>query len=112
MSVVESFRVPATSFRDRNNWSGGHYQLALELGERDDDVVDRAFRALWAAARVALAETARQVHKVTPFRLGLIGCEVSGTASAVQLAGTAPSERAMGYLIPRGRELAFFAATQ
>lgn len=34
------------------NWSGGFYELVLELGPADDARLDRAVRALWRAADV------------------------------------------------------------
>lgn len=33
---------------DRNNWLGGHYQLVLDLGPRDDTRLRAAMEALWS----------------------------------------------------------------
>lgn len=35
-----------------DNWHGAYYELAMELGEADDDRLDRALRAVWASAGV------------------------------------------------------------
>lgn len=40
----------ATAFTDPDNWSGGFYELSLEIGERDDGRLQRALTALWRAA--------------------------------------------------------------
>jgi hypothetical protein len=41
-----------TAFADGENWTGGFYELAMELGPTDDDRLGRALTALWAAAGV------------------------------------------------------------
>lgn len=41
-----------TSFTDPENWAGGFYELSLELGDRDDDRLDRAVNALWVGAAI------------------------------------------------------------
>lgn len=51
-----------SSFRDEGNWSGFYYELAIELGERGDQALDRAFRALWLAARVEGCFASRSVE--------------------------------------------------
>ena len=38
---------------DEDNWRGGFYELALELGQRDDDRLERALLALWQEATVS-----------------------------------------------------------
>ncbi|MEU4766338.1 hypothetical protein AB0H12_24085 [Actinosynnema sp. NPDC023794] len=40
------------AFTDAENWSGGFYELALEIGDRDDERLQRALTALWRAAAV------------------------------------------------------------
>lgn len=35
-----------------DNWDGGFYELALELGDTDDDRLEHAVGALWSSARV------------------------------------------------------------
>ncbi|MBB5786842.1 hypothetical protein [Jiangella mangrovi] len=43
----------ASDLHDDALWLGGAYELAMELGERDDTRLDAALAALWAAAGVA-----------------------------------------------------------
>ncbi|GGX24636.1 hypothetical protein [Streptomyces lomondensis] len=40
------------AFRDQNNWSGGYYELAIEVGSTDDARLEALLRALWSAADV------------------------------------------------------------
>ncbi|WAZ26144.1 hypothetical protein STRCI_007694 [Streptomyces cinnabarinus] len=40
------------AFRDRTNWLGGYYELAIEIGSTEDARVEELLRALWAAAEV------------------------------------------------------------
>ena len=40
------------AFTDGENWNGGFYELAIELGPTDDDRLDRALVALWQEAGV------------------------------------------------------------
>ncbi|AEE47509.1 hypothetical protein [Cellulomonas fimi] len=42
-------RDPADA-ADDENWTGGYYELAIDLGPHDDGRLDAAVRALWAAA--------------------------------------------------------------
>ena len=42
-----------TAFTDQENWTGGFYELSLEVGDRDDDRLQRALVALWRAAAIA-----------------------------------------------------------
>jgi hypothetical protein len=59
-----------------------------------------------------LAEIGLAVARAAEFRLGLIGCEVSGLARAsdVSIQGI-PSERRMGYLWPSGNEVKYYRRT-
>lgn len=41
-----------TAFTDPENWSGGFYELELEIGVRDDGRLQRALTALWRAAAI------------------------------------------------------------
>ncbi|MBC6446189.1 hypothetical protein [Actinokineospora xionganensis] len=41
-----------TTFTDDENWSGGFYQLAIEVGDPDDDRLHRTLETLWVAARI------------------------------------------------------------
>ncbi|MFD4668905.1 hypothetical protein ACFWNN_04170 [Lentzea sp. NPDC058450] len=40
------------SFTDRENWTGGFYELSLEIGDHDDARLERALTALWQAAGI------------------------------------------------------------
>lgn len=40
------------AFRDQTNWSGGFYELAIEVGSSDDDHLQAVLGALWSAADV------------------------------------------------------------
>ncbi|MFF7559841.1 hypothetical protein OIE43_02590 [Streptomyces pseudovenezuelae] len=40
------------SFRDQTNWSGGYYELAIEVGASDDARIQAVLSALWSAADV------------------------------------------------------------
>ncbi len=39
-------QAPPDQIDDDENWVGGHYELALELGPRDDSRLDQAYKAL------------------------------------------------------------------
>lgn len=41
-----------TAFTDTENWTGGFYELSMEIGDRDDERLQRAVTALWRAAGV------------------------------------------------------------
>ena len=43
---------PPDQIADDDNWIGGHYQLALELGDRDDARLEAAFEAMREFAHV------------------------------------------------------------
>lgn len=192
----------ASDLQDEALWLGGSYELALELGDRDDARLHAALVAVWRAADVEgclamhgepreyvdvpctleqlerhgrlvgttafpngtrvicgvravrqesgtdwlvffipvgsleraeprsaafpfrggdsllwrrpldrrLSELGRQVYAAVPYRLGLIGPEVTGMTSARKLAGGPPEERWAGYLIPAGDELSYHYA--
>ncbi|MFD8237175.1 hypothetical protein ACFV20_35535 [Streptomyces sp. NPDC059696] len=40
------------AFRDRSNWSGGFYELAIEVGSTDDAALQAVLSAVWSAAEV------------------------------------------------------------
>jgi hypothetical protein len=44
--------VTADDMSDAENWTGGFYELSLDLGATDDVRLDRAVRSLWRAAGV------------------------------------------------------------
>ncbi|MFG2901940.1 hypothetical protein ACGFZH_33265 [Streptomyces zaomyceticus] len=41
-----------SGFRDRTNWSGGYYELAIEVGSSDDARIQACLSALWSAADI------------------------------------------------------------
>lgn len=41
-----------TAFADPENWTGGFYELSLEVGDRDDERLQRGLSALWRAAAI------------------------------------------------------------
>ena len=43
--------VDPTAFTDPENWTGGWYELALELGQRCDERLDHALRVWCVVAR-------------------------------------------------------------
>jgi hypothetical protein len=60
-----------------------------------------------------LAEVGRAVFQAAPFRLGLIGFEVSGDTTADELMKTGvPGERAFGYLWPADQPLTWYPTNQ
>lgn len=59
-----------------------------------------------------LAELGRKVYEEVPFRLGIIGSEVSGQAYWHQMQWGVPADRADGYLIPDANELRYYPATK
>ncbi|WP_018350411.1 hypothetical protein [Longispora albida] len=42
----------SSKFTITDNWAGGFYELALELGDRSDERLERALRSAWAVAGV------------------------------------------------------------
>lgn len=51
--MMGAVAADASDLHDDALWLGGAYELAMELGERDDARLDAALTALWAAADVA-----------------------------------------------------------
>jgi hypothetical protein len=41
-----------TAFGDPENWTGGWYELGLDLGQRSDERLDHALRVLWREAGI------------------------------------------------------------
>ena len=56
-----------------------------------------------------LAEIATAIFRTDPFRLALIGHEVSGHTDAASLDGRVPDQRFIGYLLPHGGQLQYTA---
>lgn len=50
--LLETPITMPTSFTDRENWTGGFYELAIEVGDCDDDRLDREIAAAWADPRL------------------------------------------------------------
>lgn len=44
--------MDGSSFTDEENWCGGHYELVLEVGDRDDAQLDSVLRAIWGDPRL------------------------------------------------------------
>ncbi len=45
-------RVDASTLTDPESWVGGFYELAIELGERDDARLEEALRVVWSTPEV------------------------------------------------------------
>lgn len=97
------FYLPLGALADADPRVGAY---PFEEPESDGSFAWRAPLDTW------LAEIGRRVFGVVPFRLGIIGFEVSGVTSATDLGGQAPVDRPQtGYLIPQADGLGFFPAT-
>jgi hypothetical protein len=59
-----------------------------------------------------LADLGRRVYEEVPFRLGLIGVEVSGQMYSDGLASGVPTSRGNGLLVPKGNEIRYYGATE
>jgi hypothetical protein len=59
-----------------------------------------------------LAGIATTIFQAEPFRLALIGHEVSGDTDADKLDGRVPEQRFIGYLLPHGSQLDYMAANR
>ena len=57
-----------------------------------------------------LIELAIRIYERVPFRLGLVGCEVSGETTAAELTSI-PDERSIAYLAPEGDDLLVYRST-
>jgi hypothetical protein len=68
----------ASDLNDRENWHGGFYELAIELGRRDDARLERSLEVLWASAGMqgSFASTDGDGH--TPVALGRLSLERHG----------------------------------
>ncbi len=80
MTERDSKAHPST-FRSPEAWSGGHYELAILLGEHDDDRASSAAMRLWShplidgpyASKRELSETQHRVDPVQVLERGLYG---------------------------------------
>lgn len=83
-----------TSFTDPDNWAGRDYELSLEIGDSDEERLQRAVGALWRAAAVtgcygsSAGEPADQVAvPITVAALEKYG-QLLGTTRPAQVAGS------------------------
>lgn len=49
-------RADATNIADRENWTGGYYELSMRLGASDDGRLDAAVQQLWIVAGLKKAK--------------------------------------------------------
>lgn len=56
------------AFRDQTNWSGGFYELAIEVGSTQDAAIQAVLSAVWSAAEVrgSFASTDREPEDQEP----------------------------------------------
>ncbi|WP_326557831.1 hypothetical protein [Micromonospora sp. NBC_01796] len=73
------------SFTDEENWSGGFYELSIELGDLDHQGLQRALTALWRAASIDGCYGSRD-HE--PGEQAEVPCTVSSLATFGHLRGT------------------------
>lgn len=59
-----------------------------------------------------LADIATAIFQATPFRLAMIGHEVSGSTDAAALGGNVPEQRFVSYLLPHGGGLDYSPANR
>lgn len=85
-AAVYSVAPSAARFRDRNNWLGGHDELAIELGPRDDMRLDAAFRALWSSAGI---EHCVESNLIEPAEQSDVSLELAQMSRAGSLHGVA-----------------------
>jgi hypothetical protein len=74
-----------TAFTDQDNWAGGHYELAIELGDTSDERLQRALTAVWRAARI---EGCYRSLDHEPAAQPEIPCTVASLAEFGHLRGT------------------------
>jgi hypothetical protein len=70
----------SAAFTVFDNWAGGFYELAIEVGPPDDDRLERALRAVWTAAGVRGCHVRRDVEPAdqTSVTCGLAELEAHG----------------------------------
>ena len=91
-------------FVDDENWHGGYYELAIDLGARVDADADADDRLLAALAGVWSDPALEGCY--------LVGFEVSGEAAAGSVDEPMPEERWIGFVLPSEDGLRFFAANR
>ena len=55
--------MKAAEFTDEENWTGGYYELAIELGSRDDFRLEQALVAVWKLAALEGPFRSRSVRR-------------------------------------------------
>ncbi|MFD7258794.1 hypothetical protein [Streptomyces sp. NPDC059874] len=73
------------SFTDDENWSGGFYELAIEIGDRSDELLELGLSALWRAAAIDGCYGRRDRE---PGEEDEVSCTVSSLAEFGHLRGT------------------------
>ncbi|MFG1674673.1 hypothetical protein [Micromonospora sp. NPDC049282] len=68
------------AFTDAENWTGGFYELAIEVGDTDDERLDRVLGALWRAAGIRGCQLDRDREPdesiaVPPARSSVVGSD-------------------------------------
>ncbi|WP_211593339.1 hypothetical protein [Microbispora sp. H10836] len=74
-----------TAFTDSENWSGGYYELAIEIGDTSDERLQLALSALWRAAAIDGCFGRRDRE---PKEQDEVPCTVSSLAEFFHLRGT------------------------
>lgn len=59
-----------------------------------------------------LADIAKRIFQTDPFRIALIGHEVSGDTEAASLGGSVPEQRFISYLLPHDGRLDYAPANR
>lgn len=89
---VKMVAVDPAAFCDDENWSGGFYELAVLLGERDDARLDAALCAVWSDGHVDGCYPSRDREPAEQER---VPCSLASLGESGHLRGTAtlPSGR-------------------
>src|ERR1700761_4212551 len=66
--------IESADFTLADNWRGGFYELALELGDTSDARLDAALSVLWSAAEV---EGCYGSHRVAPSEQETVPCNLA-----------------------------------
>ena len=66
--------IEAADFTLADNWHGGFYELALELGDTSDTRLEAALRVLWSAAEV---EGCYGSHRIAPADQQIVPCTLA-----------------------------------
>jgi hypothetical protein len=74
-----------TRFTDSENWIGGFYELAIEIGDTSDERLQTALSALWRAATI---KGCYGRNDLEPHEQDMVPCTVSSLAEFGHLRGT------------------------